>query len=222
MPTDHKIRSELAIPALAEVEVRGHTRAAFLTRGALAAGAVAGLGGVSVFTRSAFAQGGGQQQVLDVLNYALTLEYLEAAYYERGLEEVSGLSDEVRALAEELRDNEQAHVEALAKTITDLGGTAVEAPELDFGDAFADQKAFLDLAITFEDTGVSAYNGAAPMLIGSDEVLSAAGQIVQVEARHSALVRLQGGEPPAPRAFDVSSTMDEVTGAIQPFLAGGS
>lgn len=218
MTTTPNPDSRLAIPALADVDVKGHTRAAFLTRSALAAGAVAGLGGFSLFTRNALAQGGGEQQVLDVLNFALTLEYLEATYYERALDEVSGLSGEVRELAEELQQNESAHVDALTQTINDLGGTPVEAPEVDFGDAYASEKSFLDLAITFEDTGVSAYNGAAPMLIENPEVLTAAGTIVQVEARHAALVRLQGGEPPAPRAFDKASDKAAVLEAIQPFL----
>ena len=64
-------------------------------------------------------------------------------------------------------------------------------------------KEFLNLAQTFEDTGVSAYNGAAPQ-IKSKEVLGAAGSIVQVEARHAAAIRLQNGEEPAPEAFDPS------------------
>ena len=67
--------------------------------------------------------------------------------------------------------------------IADLGGTPVKAPGVDFGGAFANGKSFLKLAQTLEDTGVSAYNGAAPA-IESTEVLGAAGSIVQVEARH--------------------------------------
>ena len=86
-------------------------------------------------------------------------------------------------------------------TIKQLGGKPVAAPGVDFGKAFANEESFLELAQTFEDTGVSAYNGAAPE-IESTEVLAAAGSIVQVEARHAAAIRLLRGENPAPMGFD--------------------
>ena len=63
------------------------------------------------------------------------------------------------------------------------------------------QKDFEKLAVTLEDTGVSAYNGAAPM-IKSTEVLAAAGAIVQVEARHAAALRFLGGMSPTKGPFD--------------------
>ena len=69
----------------------------------------------------------------------------------------------------------------------------------------------------FEDTGVSAYNGAAPM-IQAAEVLAAAGAIAQVEARHAALIRLERGKPPAPLAFDKASDMATVQKAVMPFI----
>ncbi len=69
----------------------------------------------------------------------------------------------------------------------------------------------------FEDTGVSAYNGAGP-LIENDEILEAAGQIVQVEARHAARVRRENGAPPAPLAFDRPLTMDEVMVKVKPYI----
>ena len=109
------------------------------------------------------------------------------------------------------------HVTALTDTIKQLGGKPAAAPELDFGKAFANQASFLKLANTLEDTGVSAYNGAAPQ-ISSPDVLSAAGAIVQVEARHAALVRLLRGEDPAPQAFDMPSDMDEVLAAVKPLI----
>ena len=64
---------------------------------------------------------------------------------------------------------------ALMSTIKDLGGTPVKAPGVDFGNSFADEKAFLKTAQTFEDLGVSAYNGAGPE-IKSKDVLAAAGE----------------------------------------------
>ncbi len=210
--------SGLAVPELAEITVHGHTRAAFLTRAALAAGAVAGMGAISPFTQRALAQSAGGD--VEILNFALTLEHLEAGFYERALADVSGLDGELRELAQQLQEDETAHVDTLTSTIEDLGGTPVEAPGLDFGEAFASVEDFLKLANTLEDTGVSAYNGAAPM-IESTEILAAAGSIVQIEARHAALIRLRRDEPPAPQDFDESSTVDEVTEAITPLLASG-
>ncbi len=127
------------------------------------------------------------------------------------------LSGEVKDLATEIGAHETEHVDALTATIEDLGGKPVKAPGVDFGKAFADEAAFLELAQTFEDTGVSAYNGAAPM-IESKDVLAAAGGIVQVEARHAAAIRLLRGESPAPEAFDMELSMDEVLKAVEPFV----
>ena len=84
-------------------------------RGAVAAGAVYGLGAVGPFVRQAIAQEGGGD--VDILNFALTLEYLEAAFYNQALRQVGDLSGDVRSLATEIRDNEVAHVGALAETI---------------------------------------------------------------------------------------------------------
>jgi rubrerythrin len=164
--------------------------------------------------RKAFASGSTGD--IDILNYALTLEYLEAAFYE-GAAKTPGLSKEVAGYVKTFGDEEQQHVEALMTTIKDMGGTPVKAPSVDFGDAFTSADKLIPLAITFEDTGVSAYNGAAPMLESKD-LLATAGGIVQVEARHAATIRLAAGENPAPEAFDPSMTMDEVLKAVQPFV----
>ncbi|MGH2804431.1 MAG: ferritin-like domain-containing protein, partial [Thermoleophilaceae bacterium] len=78
-------------------------------------------------------------------------------------------------------------------------------------------KSFLKLAQTFEDTGVSAYNGAAPA-IESTDVLAAAGSIVQVEARHAAAIRALNGNPITEGGFDEALEMQEVLDAVQPFV----
>ncbi len=135
-----------------------------------------------------------------------------------------GLSGDVQSLTEEIESNESEHVDALTQTIEDLGGDPAATPEFDFGDAFIDESAYLELAQTFEDTGVSAYNGAAPML-QSEELLATAGSIVQVEGRHASLIRLQRGEEPAPVAFDETLDEQEVLDAVQPYIVsegGGS
>ena len=154
---------------------------------------------------------------VDILNYALTLEYLEAEFYTRGIAQVKGLSGEEMKLAKEIRDNEKEHVSALAATVKKLGGKPVKKPSLDFGGAFANRAAFLKTANVLEDAGVSAYNGAGP-LIDSVDVLAAAGGIVQIEARHAALIRLARSKPPAPLAFDKPATMDAIVKKVTPFI----
>ena len=205
----------LAAPELAAIDVQGINRQSFIMRGAVAAGAVYGLGAVGPFVRQAIAQENGGD--VDILNFALTLEYLEAAFYTQALKQVGDLKGDVRSLATEIRDNENEHVAALEMTIRDLGGRPVKAPGVDFGNAFASQKAFLKLAQTFEDTGVSAYNGAAPA-IRSTDVLAAAGSIVQIEARHAAAIRLLRGRPISDGGFDKSLEMQAVLDAVQPFV----
>ena len=197
------------------IEVHGMTRQAFMMRGAVAAGTVYGLGAVGPFVREALAQEGGGD--VEVLNFALTLEYLEAAFYEQALKETKGLSGEAKEIATTLRDNETEHVDALTKAIESAGGKPVAAPGVDFGGAFASQDSFLKLAQTFEDLGVSAYNGAATQ-IQSKDVLGSAGAIVQVEARHAAAIRLRNSAPPAPLAFDKPIAKDRVLAAVNPLI----
>jgi len=192
----------------------GLTRSAFIARGAMATGSLYGAGAVSGYVSRALAQSGAGD--VDILNFALTLEYLEAAFYKEGLKKAK-LSGDAKKLASEIADHEQQHVDALTQTIKKLGGKPVAAPGVKF--PFKDQKSFLKLAQVFEDTGVSAYNGAAPM-ISSKEVLGAAGSIVQVEARHAAAIRLLNGEDPSPAAFDPTLTKNQVLKAVMPYIQG--
>ena len=203
-------------PDLAAVHVAGLTRNSLILRGALAAGAVYGASAVGPFVRGAFAQEDLTAPDVEVVNFALTLEILEATFYEEALKR-AGLSGDVRTLTEEIASNENEHVSVLTRTVTDLGGKPVDNLKLDFGDAFSSESSYLDLAQTFEDTGVSAYNGAAP-LIQDPAILSAAGTIVQVEGRHAALIRAQRGEDIAPSPFDETMTMAQVLDAVDPFI----
>jgi len=205
----------LAVPELAAVEIHGMTRGAFLARGTLAAGAAYGLGAVSPFVSNALAASGD----VDIVNFALTLEYLESAFYTAAASKVPGMSSDLKALVKEIRDNEGEHVDALTAAVKQLGGKPAAIPKVDFGGAFDSPESFLKLANVFEDTGVSAYNGAAPG-ISSVQVLAEAGAIVQVEARHAALIRLQRGQTPAPNAFDMTLKADEVLAAVKPFIKG--
>lgn len=191
------------------------TRESFLMRSTLAAGAAYGALSATGLISSALADAGGGD--VDILNYALTLEFLETEFYTQAAKKVKGLSSYESKLTRELRDNEAAHVDALTATIKDLGGKPVAKPTFGFGGAFASRAAYLKTANVLEDTGVSAYNGAAPM-IESVDVLAAAGGIVQVEARHAAMIRLARNKPPAPLAFDKASEMDEILAAVKPFI----
>ena len=213
-----RVDGGLANPELAGVDVVAAdggdlSRSDVILKGVLAAGAVYGTFMVAPFIRSAFAAGGSSD--VDILNFALTLEYLESTFYDEAKKRAKA-SGELKKLITLLASDEKEHVEALAGTIKKLGGKPVSEPKFNF--EYNDTKGFLELAKTFEDTGVSAYNGAAPM-IKSKEVLGAAGSIVQVEARHAAAIRLQNGEEPAPEAFDPALEEKEVLKAVEPFIA---
>lgn len=207
--------SQLVAGELAAIKIQGLTREAFLIRATLAAGATYGALSATPYITRALAEGSSGD--VDILNFALTLEYLEAEFYTRGVAQVKGLSGDEKKLAKEIRDNELEHVDALAATVKKLGGKPVKKPSLDFGGAFADRTAFLKTANVLEDAGVSAYNGAGP-LIKSVDVLAAAGSIVQIEARHAALIRLVRDKPPAPLAFDKAATMDAILKKVTPFI----
>jgi rubrerythrin len=208
-------KTHMAAPELAAVEVDGMSRSSFLLRSALTTGAMVGGAALTPFVGRALAQDGGGD--IEILNFALTLEQLETTFYDRALGKGRNLGSEVRTLARELRDNEQAHVDALTATINDLGGTPGQAPAVGFGDVFTNRNTFLKIAQSIEDLGVSAYNGAAPM-ISSTKVLAAAGGIVQVEARHAALIRLLREQTPAPQAFDTALDKNKVLEAAAPFI----
>lgn len=207
--------SKMKTPELANIEVQGMTRESFIMRGAIAAGSVYGLSTVGPFVSQALAQEGGGD--VDILNFALTLEYLEAAFYTEALTQVGGLSGDVKEIATTLRDDENEHVDAIAATVKKLGGTPAAKPGVDFGKAFANQKSFLTTAVVFEDLGVGAYNGAGPS-IKSKEVLAAAGSIVQVEGRHAGAIRLLNGDKIAPSPFDKGIPMAEVLSKAKPFI----
>lgn len=154
---------------------------------------------------------------IDILNYALTLEHLEYAFYRDGLEGF-GAGDFDEGVYDNLiliRDHEGAHVDALVSTITDLGGEPVEEAEYDFG--YEDAAGFLGVAAALENTGVSAYDGAGAD-IESVDLLNAAGTIVAIEARHASYLNLVTGEDPFPDAFETPLSRDEVLEIAGPFI----
>jgi rubrerythrin len=195
------------------VEVEGVTRQAFILRGALAAGALYGVGAVGPYVSSALAETAPND--VKILNFALTLENLEAAFYKAALAPAVGLAGEVRALATEFGAHEVEHANALSQLITQLGDKPDPAPKVKF--PLSDQASFVKLAVALEETGIGAYNGAATLL-QSPDLISAAGTIVQVEARHAAAFRMLSGQDPAPDAFDKPLAPPEVLTRIQPFV----
>lgn len=197
-------------PELAGVEVHGMTRSGFILKGALAAGAAYGASAVAPFVGSALAA----STDVDILNFALTLEYLETAFYEKG--KTVGLSGQAKSLAKSFGEEEAEHVAALMKAITASGGKPVKKPTFVF--PVKDQKSFLKLAYVLENTGVGAYNGAGPSL-QSKALLAAAGSIVQIEARHAAAIAVLTGMSITPNgAFDKPLTTKQVLAAAGPLI----
>lgn len=173
---------------------------------------------LGVMARSAFGQGSALPQVVkDVLNFALTLEYLEDEFYATGLGSSGLIPAQYTAVFQQISQHESAHVALLSGT---LGIDAVAKPTFDFtaggafGDVFSNFQTFAALAQGFEDTGVRAYKGQAAALIDSDVYLTVALQIHSVEARHASKVRRIRGQ----KGWIVQATTD--VPALQAVYAG--
>lgn len=167
---------------------------------------------------------------LDILNYALTLEYLEADFYAKTI--ASGLvkDPKVGSIAKKFGETEQEHVDALIATIKKLGGKPVAAPKSNFQPTFdKGLMATLNAAADVENLGAAAYLGQAGN-IKNKEVLAAALAIHTVEARHAAALNtlvgrgfgdgkggLSGALPDG--AFGKPMDMAAVLAAVKPFLA---
>ncbi len=207
--------SEIPSPELGAVEIHGVTRASFLLRGAMTAGAVYGAAAVGPWVNNALAAGATGD--IDILNFALTLEYLEADFYNVKGKSV-GLSGAAQSLAKEIGGHETQHVDALTKAIKAAGGTPAKMPRFVF--PVSNQAGFLKLAYVLENTGVGAYNGAGPSL-SNPQYLAAAGSIVQVEARHAAAIGLLSKQSVTPNgAFDKPQTKAQVLAKAGPLIKG--
>jgi hypothetical protein len=186
----------------------------------------------------AFAAGSGKADAqvvtsdIDIVNYALSLENLEAAFYNQGLTTfsasdfaastilgglnlgstfLSGVSDYLKTI----RDHENAHVIALNTVIKGLGGTPVAPCTYNFGVKTVDD--FIKTAALLENTGVKAYDGAIKLLKNPD-LIQAGATIATVEARHAAFLNLLNGTSPFPDAFDTPVAMADILKAAGGFI----
>ena len=168
-----------------------------------------------------------------ILNYALTLEYLEARFYRDGLDNIgeealcncralgedSYLGEQVYDELRTIQEQEESHVETLVSTIESLDGEPVEEPEFDFGLAVEYPMAFLGTAVQLEDIGVSAYAGAAPYIENEDLIEPALG-IHSVEARHASFLRTVTAQTGFPNVIDGPRSRSEVLELAGGFIVG--
>lgn len=198
-------------------ELREYTRGTIIKRAGLAAGG--GIAASLVPSGLAFgrAAGGSKKRDIEILNYALTLEYLEAEFYALAVKRSvsAGYGPKTRYFAQVVASHEATHVEALKSV---LGSKAVAKPTFDFKGTTRKPATFLATAKVLEDTGVAAYAGQGPRILQS-AILAPAGAILAVEARHAAWVRrLIGGSKnrilPAPSAFEAPKSMEEILEAV--------
>jgi hypothetical protein len=171
--------------------------------------------------KKAYGQTG--SSITDVLQYALTLEYLEAEFYTLAVEKGTALFPSAEGLQAftTIRDHEVAHVNFLKTALTGIGAVPISKPTFDFSggkgsgdgpfkDAFANYDLLLAVAQVLEDTGVRAYKGQADKLMSNKNVLQAALQIHSVEARHAAHIRYMRRNKPSPL----------VSGDVKPWITG--
>jgi hypothetical protein len=154
-----------------------------------------------------------------ILNYALTLEYIEAAAY-KAINDAGVLTGRAATYFKLFGQQEQDHVNALLATIPKLGGTPVQAPALDFSSVPTDAAGIVKFFQTVEAVGVSAYLGAAGSIKNFD-VLEAALSIHAIEAEHTAALAdlvAPGTNLFAPSPFETPRTPDEVLAIVGPFI----
>ncbi len=149
-----------------------------------------------------------------ILNYALTLEYLESSFYAEALSQ-GALTGELLAYAKVVAAHEATHVKTIQGV---LGSQAIAKPTFDFGSSTSSATTFAATALALETTGVAAYLGQGAM-VKSQAVLADAVAILAVEARHQAWIADligKGSKPsPSPLAFSVPLTMDEVLAIVK-------
>jgi hypothetical protein len=211
-----------AIDALGD----GDTRLGFLKKAGITGAGVMGGGAVlSALAPAAFAAAGSGRPPasfgkgdVGILNFALTLEYLEAAFYNGATAANLPLSAQARAFLVTVTKDENAHVKFLKEH---LGSKATKEPKFDFNGANTNAEMFMKTAQVLENTGVHAYSGQA-LNIKAAAYVKAAVSIVTVEARHASVVGLlnegatpSGGEIAPNGPFDTPYTASQVLAAVK-------
>jgi hypothetical protein len=204
-------------------EAAGLDRSDFIKRGVLAGGGL--LVGGAAFNalldpaQAAISKKRSAKNDVKILNYALTLEFLEAEFYKQAVaNNAFGANAQLALFAQTTARHEAAHVKFLR---TALKSAAVKKPKLDFGDTVTDPAKFAATAQVLEDTGVRAYLGQVGN-VKQAAVLGAAGTILTVEARHAAWIRYinSGGQGapkvlPAPASFDTPASEKAILAAVK-------
>jgi len=220
---------------------RGDTRADFLRKAGIGGAAIAVGGALLARPNAAFAGHSDSISDADVLNYALTLEYLEATFYTAalggrgttgvpssggtfsrgritGARQLARLGGRLRRDAyrdlSDIRDHEVTHVEFLRGA---LGASAVGPCTFNFRSALKNVNSFLETAQLLENTGVMAYDGAIRYVDAGDN-LQASAEIATVEARHAAYLNLINGDSPFPSPFDSGKKPSEILAAASAFI----
>ncbi|MGI8656082.1 MAG: ferritin-like domain-containing protein [Pyrinomonadaceae bacterium] len=230
---------EVETPVSDAPTIASNSRRAFLVRTGWATAAMLALGSIGVakgrdnfngFDLLIQKSTGGTVDLgsgdFGVLNYAYALEQLEAAFYTQAVSSpYSGMNDEERFLLTSIRDHEVAHREFFKAA---LGKKAIPGLQPNFSAInFSSRDSVLGTARTFEDLGVSAYNGAG-QLLKKAEFLLVAGKIVSVEARHAAVIRdllqpnssyFSGDDVVNAQGLDMARTPAEVLAAAAPFIS---
>jgi hypothetical protein len=203
--------------ALAEAaeSVNTDSRSGFLRK---AGGAIVGVSALGAVLPALAGAAAIPASDIAILNFALTLEYLEAAFYAEAVANGKLTDQETQRFANVVAQHENSHVQALLKT---LGSKAVAKPTFNFQGTTSDQAMFQATADSLENTGVHAYLGQVPN-IKTPAVLKAAGSILPVEARHAAWIRdirFHGGttsaQTPAPGAFEDGFTKAAILATVK-------
>jgi Ferritin-like domain len=217
LPVLEELDRDGAIQETAE-KVDPETRASFLKKAGVGVGVLA-FGGAFAGAMPNIARGQAiPQSDIDILNFALTLEYLEGEFYaQANKNQVWRSNRRLRRFSTVVAQHEATHVAFLRKT---LGSKAVAKPQFDFKDTVTNVAKFAATAQVLEDTGVHAYLGQVPN-IKAKPVLLGAGRILPVEARHAAWIRdirFSGGTTspttPAPAAFEDGFSRARILAAV--------